>query len=71
MTNAEAIVLLDELIEQAYKTIRGAAWTQALLVVGGEPTWDAVKSVSRGAAEIALTAEKVAEFETRFEEILP
>lgn len=72
MTNQEALDLLDDFATQAERAVRAAVWAQAFLVEGGEPTWDAVKDVSRAAAAISRNAVLVSELaDEHFEDIIP
>lgn len=71
MTNEEAKEALEEYVEAAQSAVREAVWALAFLVEGGEPTWDAVKSVSRGAVALEKACAPVAELEEVFEEIIP
>lgn len=71
MTNEDALTHLEELVREASLIVQQAVWAQAFLSYGGEATWDAVKDVSRAAGDLALTAQNVAKFEARFEEIIP
>ena len=71
MTNQEAIELLEALADAASFAVRHATWAQAFLVEGGEPTWDAIKDVSRTAAQLLHICRAVEDFEGIFEEIIP
>lgn len=71
MTNEEVLELLDEYVDAAALAVRLGTWARAFLQEGGEPTWDATKDVARSAERLHLLSQKVAELETRYEEIMP
>lgn len=71
MTNQEAIQQLDELVEAAQAVVQAAVWASAFLTAGGEPTWDAVKSVSYAASTVYTKAIPVCDFDQQYEEIIP
>lgn len=59
MTNQEALDLLEEFTTEAETAIRAAVWARAFLIEGGEPTWDAVKSVAWSGQQIANVGDRV------------
>jgi hypothetical protein len=71
MDNEQALELLDALVEAAIDTVQTGIWARAFLQEGGEPAWDATKSVSRSAKTLAALAAKAAELENQFDEIAP
>lgn len=71
MTNESARELLAEFAEATSSAARVATWAEAFLLEGGEPTWDAVKSVSSVAERLVVLSQKVSELATRYEEVTP
>lgn len=71
MNNQEALDLLSDFVSTASAAVQSGVWAQAYLTEGGEPTWDAVKSVSRGAALLGSLASRVADLEDAYEDITP
>ena len=71
MDNEQAIELLDKFTETLSNAVRIAVWASAFLVAGGEPTWDAVKSLSGVAESLAAQASQIVKFRDEFEDIAP
>jgi hypothetical protein len=71
MTNEEARELLSDFAETASNAARIAVWAEAFLQEGGEPTWDAVKSVSDVADTLHSQATQVRKFRDQYEAIAP
>jgi hypothetical protein len=70
MTNEQALTLLDEYVEAAAHAVLVGTWARAFLQETGGPTWDAVKDVARSGERLRLLGQKVAELETRYEEVI-
>jgi hypothetical protein len=71
MTNQEALDLLSEFTETTSSAVQIAVWAGAFLQEGGEPTWDAVKSVSDIASTLMAQSAKIANLREIYDEITP
>jgi len=73
MTNQEAIELLEQFAETASTAVQTAVWASAFLTEGGEPTWDAIKSVALSAQLLAEQSKAIVRFteDEIFEQIIP
>jgi len=71
MNNEDALIALENFIDTASNAVQIGVWAQAFLQEGGEPTWDAVKSVSDIAERMKEDAALVAQFRNIYEDILP
>ena len=71
MDNEQAIRLVEDFTDAATDAVRCGVWTAAFLQEGGEPTWDAVKSVSGVAERLAELATKVAGLREEYDNIAP
>ena len=71
MNNAQARELLEVFAESLANGVRITTWAEAFVQEGGEPTWDAVKSVSDYAVTVQHLAAQVEKLRDQFEDITP
>ena len=71
MTNSEALDLLSDFTDTASSAVQAAVWASAFVQEGGEPTWDAVKSISDIATTLMAQSARVANLRYVYEEITP
>lgn len=73
MTNEEALDLLDTFVQEAQQAVVNAVWARAFLIEGGEPAWDAMKSVAYSGQTLTYTGARIATLadDDVFQAILP